>query len=106
MSNLATANSFAALSKKKKSSGSGSSKDKAGSSKSSKGKKETTKAVSSAELEKAIFSQPSINISSWADEEDDDYSVPVLPPNWETVGASCGALRPAGGDLRASGGRI
>jgi hypothetical protein len=73
---LATKNAFAALADAKK--------GKKGSSKSSKDKKDKKKkAVSTDELEKAIFSQPSINITSWADEDDDDYSVPVLPSNWE-----------------------
>lgn len=91
---LATSNAFAALAKAKKK---GSSKDgerKGSSKKHGKDKK----AVSSAELEKAIFSQPSLNISSWADEEDDDYAVPVLPSNWEVrrvLGARLGGpLRP------------
>jgi hypothetical protein len=72
---LATKNAFAALADAKK--------GKKGSSKSSKDKKDKKKAVSTDELEKAIFSQPSINITSWADEDDEDYSVPVLPSNWE-----------------------
>mgnify|MGYP001806718172 CR=1 FL=1 len=74
---LATKNAFAALAdakKKAKSSSKSSSKDK---------KDKKKKTVSTDELEKAIFSQPSINISSWADEDDDDYNVPVLPSNWE-----------------------
>lgn len=75
---LATKNAFAALADAKKkgksSSSAKSSKDK---------KKDKKKAVSTDELEKAIFSQPSINITSWADEDDDDYNVPVLPSNWE-----------------------
>jgi hypothetical protein len=74
--NLATKNAFAALAdaKKKAKSSSKSSKDK---------KKDKKKTASADELEKAIFSQPSINITSWADEDDDDYNVPVLPSNWE-----------------------
>lgn len=79
---LATSNAFAALAKAKSSSSKKSSKDT-----DKKGKKSSKdkKSVSTAELEKAIFSQPSLNISSWADEEDDDYAVPVLPPDWEQV---------------------
>jgi hypothetical protein len=78
---LATKNAFAALAdaKKKAKSSSKSSKDK---------KKDKKKTASADELEKAIFSQPSINITSWADEDDEDYNVPVLPSNWEEqVGA-------------------
>lgn len=73
---LATKNAFSALAdaKKKAKSSSKSSKDK---------KKDKKKTASADELEKAIFSQPSINITSWADEDDDDYNVPVLPSNWE-----------------------
>lgn len=86
---LATKNAFAALAGDKKSA-------KKSSSKSSKDKKDKKKkAVSTDELEKAIFSQPSINISSWADEDDDDYSVPVLPSNWqEEVGWRSQLLEP------------
>jgi hypothetical protein len=76
---LATSNVFALLneSKKKKKS----SKD------DKKKKKSDKKHVSTAELEKAIFSQPSINITSWADEEDDDYALPPLPTTWDQVRA-------------------
>jgi len=73
---LATSNAFAALADAKKAKKK-SSKDH------DKKKKDKKKAVSTDELEKAIFSQPSINITSWADEDDDDYNVPVLPSNWE-----------------------
>ena len=72
---LATSNAFAALADAKKAK----KKEKEKKSKS----KSKAKAVSTDELEKAIFSQPSINITSWADEDDDDYNVPVLPSNWE-----------------------
>lgn len=76
---LATKNAFAALADAKKGKKSSSSSKKDGDKKKSK-----KKAVSTEELEKAIFSQPSINITSWADEDDEDgYSVPVLPSNWE-----------------------
>lgn len=75
---LATSNAFAALADAKKA------KKKSAKDHDKKKKKEK-KAVSTADLEKAIFSQPSINITSWADEEDDDYAVPVLPSNWEQV---------------------
>jgi hypothetical protein len=75
---LATSNAFAAL-------GDGKKKKKSSKEHEKKGKKDKPK-VSSAELEKAIFSQPSLNISSWADEEDDDYIVPALPSNWEHHG--------------------
>ncbi len=75
---LATSNAFSALSEAKKSKSKKAGKDEHK-------RKKDKKAVSSAELEKAIFSQPSINITSWADEEDDDFAVPVLPSNWEQV---------------------
>lgn len=75
---LATSNAFAALADPKKAKKK-SSKDH------DKKKDKKKKAPSTAELEKAIFSQPSINITSWADEDDDDYAVPVLPPAWDQV---------------------
>lgn len=75
---LATSNAFAALADAKKAK---KNKEKKGEGKSK--SKSKGKAVSTDELEKAIFSQPSINITSWADEDDDDYNVPVLPSNWE-----------------------
>ena len=43
------------------------------------------KKVTTAELEKAIFSQPSLGISNWADEDDDDYAMPSLPIDWDEV---------------------
>jgi hypothetical protein len=75
---FATSNAFAALADAKKAKKK-STKDH------DKKKKDKKKTVSTAELEKAIFSQPSISITSWADEEDDDYAVPVLPSTWEPV---------------------
>lgn len=75
---LATSNAFAALADPKKAKKK-SSKDH------DKKKDKKKKSPSTAELEKAIFSQPSISITSWADEDDDDYAVPVLPPTWDQV---------------------
>lgn len=76
---LATSNLFAVLDKKSKKS---SSKDHD----KKKKKKSDKKAVSTAELEKAIFSQAPINITSWADEDDDDeFALPPLPAGWEQV---------------------
>jgi hypothetical protein len=76
---LATSNLFAVLDKKSKKS---SSKDHD----KKKKKKSDKKAVSTAELEKAIFSQAPINITSWADEDDDDeFALPPLPAGWDQV---------------------
>jgi triosephosphate isomerase len=88
---LATSNAFAALADPKKA-------KKKSSKEHDKKSKKKEKKVSTAELEKAIFSQPSINITSWADEDDDDYAVPALPSNWEQVrsGAHTGFSTPAG----------
>lgn len=77
---LATSNAFAALADPKKA-------KKKSSKEHDKKSKKKEKKPSTAELEKAIFSQPSINITSWADEDDDDYAVPALPSNWEQVRA-------------------
>ena len=77
---LATSNIFALLDESKKKKKSSKDHDK-------KKKKGDKKQVSTAELEKAIFSQPSINITSWADEEDDDYALPSLPTTWDQVRA-------------------
>lgn len=76
---LATSNIFAALdTKKAKKNTSSKDNDK-------KKKKSDKRSVSTADLEKAIFSQPSITISSWADEEDDEFTVAPLPPTWDQV---------------------
>ena len=70
---LATSNAFAALGK-----GSKSGKD----AKPKKTKDAKKPKESAAELEKAIFSQPSLGISNWADEDDEDYAKPALPADW------------------------
>jgi hypothetical protein len=51
------------------------------------GKDDKKKSASAADLEKAIFSQPSLNISNWADDDDDDYAMPALPADWAEVRA-------------------
>jgi hypothetical protein len=84
-SHLNISNAFAALEKGKKS------KDK-------KDKKKLEKKVSTADLEKAIFSAPQMGITSWADEDDDDFSHPPIPESWSQV---WDALRRAGGAGRA-----
>lgn len=80
---LATSNAFAVL---KASKGKKDSKKKDEKKKSSKDKK----VASAADLEKAIFSQPSLNISNWADEDDDDYTMPALPIDWAEVSEHAG----------------
>lgn len=71
---LLNKNAFAALEAKKVKK---SSKSKSSSSKDSKKeKKPETSPQDAAELEKAIFANP-VGISSWADDDDDDY-VPVV----------------------------
>jgi hypothetical protein len=79
MASLATRNTFAALQKSSKSK-----KDDGGKKKRSKDEK---KSVSTADLEKAIFSQPSLGISNWADDDDEDgdYAMPALPAEWGEV---------------------
>ena len=78
---LHTSNVFAALSAESaRAAKKGSSSSKSSSSKADKAAKKK-KSPSTADLERAIFSQPSANISSWADEEDDEFSV-QLPPTW------------------------
>lgn len=58
------------------------------------------KAADAARLEAAIFSQPSAGVSNWADDDDDDFSVPQLPPDWAEVWARPARGRPRGGDRR------
>jgi hypothetical protein len=77
---LQTSNVFAALSAESARAAKKSSSSKSSSSKADKAAKKK-KNPSTADLERAIFSQPSANISSWADEEDDEFSV-QLPPTW------------------------
>jgi hypothetical protein len=77
---LATSNAFALLK-------SGSVKDE---SKKKRSKDDKKKTASAADLEKAIFSQPSLNISNWADDDDDDYAMPALPIDWAEVRAARG----------------
>lgn len=74
---LTTGNIFAALDTKK-------GKKKKSKEHDKKKKSGDKKAVSAAELERAIFSQPSISISNWADEDDDDEFVATdtFATNW------------------------
>lgn len=75
-----------------KSSSKKSSSKESGGSKASK-KPSTTKEDNTAELEKAIFSQPAIGISNWADDSDDDYpeetvaEVEEEEDGWSKVGS-------------------
>lgn len=76
---LSTKNIFEALDTKKKKKSS-SAKDGA--------KKEKKKEISTAELEKAIFSQPALGISNWADDDEDEDDFTAVPTNnagWTTV---------------------
>ncbi len=90
--NLKTGNIFAALDSKSSKSSSGT--------KDSKKKKSTQgpaqeKGPTSAELEKAIFGQPNLGISNWADDDDDDEDEGHAPPQddgWSRVPASNRAL--------------
>jgi hypothetical protein len=80
MSSIQTSNIFAALSdaKKKKK---GSSKSKESGDK----KKKISKAERSAELERAIFDAPKVNISSWADTDEDSDTDNAGAESWATV---------------------
>jgi len=71
---LATSNIFAALDPKKAKKSSKESK-----------KEKLEKAVSAADLEAAIFSKQQQNITSWADEDEDDFHVNPLPDAWAQV---------------------
>ena len=86
--NLQTSNIFAALDTKKKKKSSSSSKDHDKKSSKEHAKKSVTaQAVSALELEKAIFSQPAIGVSNWADDDDEDEDfTPVDAANgWSKV---------------------
>lgn len=87
MSQLATKNAFAALTK---AASKAAKEDKAKRGKEDKAKK----SASAADLEKAIFSQPSLSVSNWADEDDEDYALPSLPADWVEVGSSKRAVCP------------
>jgi hypothetical protein len=75
---LTTSNIYAALDTKKA---------KKKKSKESDKKKKDKKSISAAELERAIFSQPSISITNWADCDDEDEfgAMDDLPPGWAQV---------------------
>jgi len=70
------ANAFAALQKTSKKD-----KEKEKQRKKEKKEKKKDKQAKELELENAIFSQPSISVSNWADcdDEDDDMAMPPLP---------------------------
>ena len=78
MAHLATSNAFAALTK------GGSGKPPRDSKRSGKEDK-AKKSASAADLEKAIFSQPSLSVSNWADDDEEDYALPSLPADWAEV---------------------
>ena len=83
---LQTSNIFAALdTKKKKKSSSSKSKEH------DKKKKSQPKADRSAELERAVFSQPATTTTNWADEEEDDFDDDLgpLPEGWAAVSFVC-----------------
>ena len=78
---LATSNIFAALDTKKKKGSKSKEQD-------GKRKKKESKEERHAELERALFSQPQINVSSWGDvEDDDDFDTGLgpLPDAWAEV---------------------
>ena len=91
---LATSNIFAALdtkkAKKKKSKDSD--------------KKKKDKGFSAAELERAIFSQPTIKLSNWADCDDEDEfgDMGDLPPSWQQVSTRRSLFPPSAPSLRQS----
>ena len=75
---ITSQNVFAALDTRKKKKVSSKSKE----SEDKKKDKKTSKADRSAELERAIFSGPKVNISNWADTDDDDDFGDDLPDSW------------------------
>ena len=75
---ITSQNVFAALDTRKKKKSSSKSKE----SEDKKKDKKATKADRSAELERAIFSAPKVNISNWADTDDDDDFGDELPDSW------------------------
>lgn len=87
---LATKNAFAVLKASK------SKKDEKDNDDKKKRKDEKKKSVSTAALEAAIFSQPSMGISNWADEDDEDYAMPSLPADWAEVRSAPPAAPSAG----------
>lgn len=92
MSTLSTSNAFAALDNTKKKKKSSKPKEEAGEKK----KKQTPKEPHvSADLEKAVFSQAKLNVSNWADtdEDEDDFgdSAGQLQDPWLQV---CAFHRP------------
>ena len=75
---ITSQNVFAALDTRKKKKISSKSKE----AEDKKKDKKTSKADRSAELERAIFSGPKVNISNWADTDDDDDFGDDLPDSW------------------------
>ena len=75
---ITSQNVFAALDTRKKKKSSSKSKE----SEDKKKDKKATKADRGAELERAIFSAPKVNISNWADTDDDDDFGDELPDSW------------------------
>ena len=75
---ITSQNVFAALDTRKKKKSSSTSKE----SEDKKKDKKAVKADRSAELERAIFSGPKVNISNWADTDDDDDFGDDLPDSW------------------------
>lgn len=79
MSTVVSQNIYAALDTKKK--------KKSGKSKDPEKKRSAPKVDKTAELEKAIFSQPVNALSSWADdsEEEDDHQLAPASDGWNAV---------------------
>lgn len=75
---ITSQNVFAALDTRKKKKSSSKSKE----AEDKKKDKKASKADRSAELERAIFSGPKVNISNWADTDDDDDFGDDLPDSW------------------------
>jgi hypothetical protein len=94
---LATSNAFALLNQSTKVSKKESKKD---------DKRKDKGNASAADLEKAIFSQPSMGVSNWADDDDDDYTMPSLPVDWEEVRGGINRLRGLAQKIGASRARM
>ena len=104
MTTLSTSNAFAALDNTKKKKKSSKPKEEPGERKKKQAPSKPPQHVS-ADLEKAVFSQPKINVSNWADtdEEDDDFGDDVgqLQDPWLQVCPALGTHLDKSGPIRA-----
>jgi hypothetical protein len=87
---ITSQNVFAALDTRKKKKSASKSKE----SEDKKKDKKAFKADRSAELERAIFSGPKVNISNWADTDDDDDFGDNLPDSWSAPVRFSGCCTP------------